>query len=62
MVKIWENKRNDRYVFFARRAYESLPALVQSLKNTLLNHFEKSPGEAMLYYKYSSFGAVKKCW
>ena len=41
---------------------ESSPAKLQSFKKTLQNHFEKSPGEAMVYDDWSSFGAVRKCW
>ena len=50
-------------MFFSRVVtYESLPASLQSFKKNLENHFEKLPGEVMVYDEHSCFRAVKKCW
>ena len=42
------------YIFLHVVTYESLPASLQSFKKTLKNHFEKSPGEVMVYDEQSS--------
>ena len=62
MLKLWKNKRNDLYIFLARRDVQKLTCLTAKFKKNLQNHFEKSPGEVMVYDEHSSFGAVKKCW
>ena len=62
MLKLLKNKWKDRYIFSCVVTYESLPASLQSFKKTLQNHFEKSPGDVMVYDEHSSFVAVKKCW
>ena len=62
MLKLRKNERNDLYMFSRVVTYESSSASLQSFKKTLQNHFEKSPGEVVVFEEHSSFGAVKKCW
>ena len=53
MLKLRISKRNDLYIFSLVVTYESLPVSLQSIKKTLSNHFQKSPGEVMVYDEHS---------
>ena len=59
MLEIRENKRNDLYIFLARRDVRKLTCLAAKFQEGLR---EPSPGELLAHEEHSSFRAVKKCW
>ena len=53
MLKLRKNKRNDLYIYFARRNVRKLTCLTAKFQEDPITDIEKSPGEVMVHEEHS---------